>query len=394
MATETPAAPAAPAAPPASDYKTELASALEKGFALKAAGKMYADDPDPQGIAPAQPSQPAPQPKPPEPEPEEPASPTPDATAKSVVPPKPTKPETLEQKRKLTAQQWEEVNKDRAQLRDKLSKLEAERSQWEQAKSAVDEAKRLKTERDEYDRILREVAAERHPDLIGPINKKVNDAVELAKMAVPAEQREAVAALLRQPESDQRDDAIENVLEGLSTMKRNRLIRAIQDVDVANRERSQLAQHSQQMIEQRQKEAQMAMAKAAQEFDAELNDWTNPENGVSILTEKSGDLDHNTRRASIVEQAKAIFNGKLTPREVSRAAIWASLAPALMEQAKGQASEIDKLRARITELEGGGPKPPPTAADEAAPTDEKPQGMSLAEWVVKRARDEGIPIGR
>ena len=385
MPTETP-----PVQPSAKD---ELLAALEKGFQAKASGKLTVEEPAalPATPAPAPASAPAPAQPPPSSEPD------PGATARpNPVAPRPGTAE-LEAKRTATKQQWEEVNTEREKLRTQVKELEAERGQWDQARKAVEEAAQLKTKIAEYDTILRQVAAERHPDLIGPINAKIEAAVKLARSAVAKDQAENVARVLTQPDSDERDGQLDTILDGLSTTKRARLLKAMTDVEEASAQRGALAEHSQQVLMQREQARARQHEQHLSQFDVEMASWVDPANGIELLVEKPGDIEHNQRRNAILENAKALYSGQVSsPRDLARAAIWSAFGETLNLQNIALIKQVTKLNEEITKLKSASPGLGGSGHTDTSGSgpEEKPADMPMSKWITLQAEKAGYQWGR
>lgn len=389
-----------------------LTAALGKGFALKAAGKLTVDDPNPPGLDASSVTHGTGTDNEGDTPPPERSSHTSPAPTQRVAPrpsqtPAPGQGETLPpaklavtaERRKLTADDWKQVNEERHRLREQVTALEAKQKEWETRQSQLDELPKVKARADELDKILRQVAAERHPELIGPIQTRMKAAIDLARSVVPKDQADSVASLLLQPDSDMRDSALEEVLEGLKSVKRSKLERAIGEFDSAVSERGQLASRSQEAFTQRQEQLRQQHAANVAQFDAELKDWTDPAHGIEMLVEKAGDAAHNERRQAILDNARALFSGEVTNvRDLARAAVWSSFGEALATQNKALLGEVKRLTDEITALKGGGPGLENTTTTEAgeadAQGDTKPDDMSTAEWVVQQAKREGVAFGR
>lgn len=390
-------------APPASDSRSTLLSALDQGFALKSAGKLTVDDPMPESMADTPPSE-EPAPAVSSTPPSRVAPPPSQATlqqqpaSQQTRPPKPPPPATPEAKRTATAQQWKEVNEDRAALRAKVAEFEAEKTKWQQERTALDELPKIKTRADELDKILRQVAAERHPDLIGPIQQRQQTALALAKSVVPSEQADLVAGLLLQPDSEARTDALSEIVDSLKSVKRGRLEKAINEFDSAVADRNQLAAKSQEVYAQRQQQIAQQHAANVAQFDTELADWTNPANGLEMLIDKPADPAHTERRNRILSNARALFNGEVTDvREIARAALWSAWGQDLARQNLAQAAELKRLNDEVTRLKSGGPGLEGSTTADTSATDadstSKPATMSTAEWIAQVAKREGVSFG-
>lgn len=314
-------------------------------------------------------------PTPPAGEPAEPPPASATPTPKAPVPELPS--------RSPKAADWKAVNEERARLRERVSQLEK--------RVEPEEVERIRGERDSYQKLLREIAAERDPELIGPIMQKEQLAIDLAKAALPADLQEEGLALLRAPDEKRLDE----ILENLSTIKRERFTKAILAYEEAQNERKSLGQRSQEVITRRQQEQQQRAQQISKEFEVELSDWTSEEKGVAMLRPKEGDAEHNERAKNIMESARVLFSGhKLTPREFARAAIRATIAPFLEQQNAALLAERDQLQAEITKMKGGAPGLPSSGAGSTTsgtPQEWNPDsGETMVQWLMRNAKSQGI----
>lgn len=324
-------------------------------------------------------------------------TPTPNKAEKQA----PSKPSVADlPQRGPKAAQWKEVNDERARLRQQVTKLEADLKTYHDRDTDFAQLEPLKAKVAEYDKILREVAAERHPELIGPIQAKVQAATELAKKAVTdPELQQQVLTLLRQPQSDERDEALQKVMDDLPQIRRGRLEKAILDIDAAQDERASLSSRSAEAINQRQEADRQRRSAVLKEFDVELADWIGDEKGLDILRTVTGNNEHNTRAKEIVEKARQLYGGNVQkPRDVARAALWASVAPYVVEQNNALLSELEKVKGEIGKLramtpgfEGQGSAA--TTGDETGESD-LPKGETLSERLVRGYIRAGGQIGR
>lgn len=372
----------APPAPSLADFQ----AGLEQVFAAKAADPHADPDAAPEPEAPSSPEDTTAAPSP-----TAPAQPKPSAS-KSPVAELPT--------RGPKAAQWKEVNEDRERLRSRVAELETSLKGYQDKEVDFGQVEPLKKKVAEYDKILREVAAERHPDLIGPIQAKMNQAVDLVKRAISDQAQQAeVMQLLQQPPSEQRDTALEKILEDLPQLRRGRLEKAMLTMEEALGERATLASRSAEAIAQRQQAEQQRRQSVLQEFDAELKDWTGDEKGLDLLRSIVGNAEHNARAKTIAETARSLYSGNVQkPRDVARAALWASVAPYLVEHNTALMGEVEKLNSEINKLKGvspglGGSSATAPAGD-AADNGELPTGESLSERLVKGYLRLGGSIGQ
>jgi hypothetical protein len=332
------------------------------------------------------------------------APPGPEDLDPTKVKPEPTKGPTADNPlpelpvRGAKAEQWKVVNADRENLRKQVAKL------TEDLKAIQNQThpdfEKVKKELDEYKSLVREVAVERDPEIIGPILQRERDALEMVKAAVPAELQAEVLELLNKPVSDARDDALSKIMEGMNVIRQNRLDTARRELEWVQKERRSLSTRSQEAIQKRQDADKNRKAGFAREFQLEKADWLSEEKGLALLRPKAGDEAHNTRARDILESAEAIFNGaKLTPRQFSRAAFQAVTQPYLVEQNYALEQRNAELEAVITQLKGAGP--PSVPAGNAGQTQvETPDewnpdsGETLVQYQIRQMQKQGLLAGR
>jgi hypothetical protein len=290
------------------------------------------------------------------------------------------------------------VKEEREKLRGRVTELENQLKQRETETSKYADYEETKKKLEQYQATLREVAAERDPELTAPIIKKFQEAAALAKTALPSDLQDEAIALMQQPPSDARDNALEKILETLPTIRRTRVERAITEMEDAMRQRGQLAEQSQQAVERRAKAEQQRRVQVQEEFNQELNEWTSEDKGLEMLRAIPGNSEHNERARNIQESAKMLFGGsKLSTREFARAALWATTAPYLAEQNQSlqqQLAERDeviaKLKATNPDIGSGSAGSSDSAESQASA---KPDNMPLSQWLVQNAQREGIRFG-
>lgn len=321
----------------------------------------------------------------------------PTATAKPEPVAKPTATEPVPElpRRGPKAEQWRVVNEDRARLRGEKVKLEARIKELET--QTHPDFEKVAKERDDYKNLLREIAVERDPEIVGPILEREKKAVEMVKRAIPEDQQAEVLDLLQKPPSDARDEALSKVMEGLSLIKQNRLDTARREFEDLQEQRRGLSARSQEAIQKRQEQDQQRRATYVREFQAETADWLSEEKGLDLLRPKAGDEAHNARAKDIMESAQALFSGKnLTPRQFARAAYQAVTQPFLAEQTYALQQKVEELEGVITKLKGGtGPVPIPSgdAGHVAEPTEEvwdPASGETLVQFQMRQMRNQGI----
>jgi hypothetical protein len=164
-------------------------------------------------------------------------------------------------------------------------------------------------------------------------------------------------------------------------------------MDRINLERSVALSKSKENWELKQKADREREQGEKQQFERTFQDrlerWSDPEKGLALFQKKDGDEAHNTEVDKRVEHARNILNMNLSADEFSKAALWASAAPGLLqtlmasqEREKQLTAELEALKAGGPELQGGGEQ---TEVD-----DEKQyEGMSMGEIIAAKVNKAG-----
>ncbi len=298
------------------------------------------------------------------------------------------------------AAQWKEVNEERTRLKEENAKFKADLEKYTKEQ---EKWKTWETERTEFDKIrghnaellarLEAAALERSPRFENHFKAKTDTAIALAKQAVGDSHAERVSKLLQLPDSEFRTQALDEIRNELSGTRAGRLDAAIVRMDEINLERSNALANSkanwQATIEAENADKQRKAQELHQTFENRLKAWSDPEKGLALFQKKDGDVEHNTEVDKRMEKARAILNMNVDADEFSKAVLWASAAPGLLqdllssrEREKQLTTELEALKAGGPELQGGG---------EEQPVDDEKQyeGMSMGEIIALKVQKAG-----
>jgi hypothetical protein len=300
----------------------------------------------------------------------------------------------------VRAAQWKEVNEERARLKEENAKFKAEQEKYAKEQ---EKWKSWEKERNEFETIkkhnaelldrMQQFALEKDPRFENYFKVKTDTAIALAKQAVGDSHAERVSKLLQLPDSDWRTEQLETVMSELGPTRQSRLGAAIVEMDRINLERSVALSKSKENWELKQKADREREQGEKQQFERTFQDrlerWSDPEKGLALFQKKDGDEAHNTEVDKRVEHARNILNMNLSADEFSKAALWASAAPGLLqtlmasqEREKQLTAELEALKAGGPELQGGGEQ---TEVD-----DEKQyEGMSMGEIIAAKVNKAG-----
>lgn len=316
--------------------------------------------------------------------------------------PNPEKPAAApESKPPVKAAQWKEVNEERARLKEENAKFKADLDKYTKEQ---EKWKSWETERKEYDTIkqhnvellarMQQFALEKDPRFENHFKGKTETAIALAKQAVGETYAKRIAELLQLPDSDFRTAQLDEIMSELTTTRQSRLGAAIVEMDRINLERSVALSKSKENWELKQKADREREQGEKQQFERTFQDrlqkWSDPEKGLALFQKKDGDEAHNAEVDKRVEHARNILNMTLSADEFSKAALWASAAPGLLqdllasrEREKQKDAELEALKAGGPELQGGGGEE--TAVDD----DKQYEGMSMGEIIALKAQKQG-----
>lgn len=245
------------------------------------------------------------------------------------------------------------------ELETTLAEREAKLSAF---KDAVDpkEHETVRSERDKLSETLRLAAVEKHPRFVQYYDGKVNAQVELAKRLVGGEKAEAVATLLKAPDTEWRSQQLEALMGDLTPMQQSRLGSVLNSLEEIRAEREGEVARAREDYEKATTKAQ-AEAKARSESarsEAE-NLFGNVVKAAQaenpIFQPRDGDEAWNKAVAERVTEAKRLMFEQHKPDVLAKAALNAVAYPALLESYQSLLSEIDKLKAQVTQLSSASP---------------------------------------
>jgi hypothetical protein len=298
------------------------------------------------------------------------------------------------------AAQWAEVNAERNRLKEENAKFKTEQEKytkeqekWKTWETERNEIQTIKQHNTELLNRMQQIALEKDPRFENHFKAKTDTAIALAKQAVGDSHAERVSKLLQLPDSDWRTEQLESVMSELGPTRQSRLGAAIVEMDRINLERSTALARSKENWEAMQKADRDEQQNRKQQFERTFQDrlqaWSDPEKGLALFQQKDGDMEHNAEVQKRIEKARAILNMNVSPDEFSKAALWASAAPGLLqdlissrEREKQLTTELEALKAGGPELQGGG---------EEVPADDEKQyeGKSMGEIIALKAMKAG-----
>lgn len=231
----------------------------------------------------------------------------------------------------------------------------------------------IKKEREEAQFKLKLKDVTEDPSWQKEIERPLADWLEKARTNAPRESRTQLERLLLQPPSDERNDAIEQLVVGLSPLKQTAIANAMIEIDKVNARKTALLSDHKRLVtefetytkreqEERKAAEYQAIENAAKSIISKLSD---PQTGFGVLKGNKENAETAIRYAT----------AELTPSDRATLAAWAVQGQKSQELLTAAADEIGKLKAQVAKLTsvtpGGGsqlssqPKTEPTGFVEA-----------------------------
>lgn len=337
---------------------------------------------------------------PPEPEPEkkeEPKSPIESLLTKKEEPA--TEPEAEKEVAELTkglsqkaSEKFKAIHRRAWEAEQKAKQVEELKQKLEQMQTAAPpaELEQLKAKVTEYDQLLRKTALSQHPEFVKKYDEPVMQAIRAAKTVVAAEHRDEVEALLRMGDTPQRAARLEEIMEGMSAYKVNRLSQLVAHVDQTNFEKGEAIaqwQETEKQYRAQEQERQNAFVKhtrqALETAAADIiRQATDRNSGIEVFMEVEGQPDWNKEVAQRKAEVARIATADLSAHDLAELAMQSVSArkyrDLFIEQFKASqelAAQLKKLQSSEPQISAGAGEPGGeiktvddfvTAADKAA----------------------------
>ncbi len=308
----------------------------------------------------------------PEPEPKEEAPPQPVAKAAAEASPEGADvakavadeaPKESADKWPRSAQEWKKFREARdkafAERDARIQEMETELGSL-RTKSTVDpnEFESVKQERDALSERLRVVSVEKHPKFERYFNQKTEAQFEMAKRLVGPEKSETVLALLKQDDTPERTQKLEEALADLPSLKQLQFGGVLNNLDAIRAERAseiaKAAQTYEEMVASEQKSGQDRRQHLEKTFEGSVSKLTGKE-GSALFQPRENDPAWNNEVKSRIDAAKAILFSNQQPETLVEAALNAVAYKPLLKALKYSIDESAKLKAQIAELTKANP---------------------------------------
>ena len=356
-------------APPASQEESHRQAGLSKWMAglqealpnplLGAAEAPPAEPP---------PVEPPPEEPPPQPQPKTAALPVPPAQPPAAPPAAPAAegeerwPRSAKEWKNFTSQrkakdaEYEKTIADRdAKIKDLETKASAPINP--EVQKQIDG---LKKENDEYSKQLRLLAVTTHPKWKSYFGSRTNTALAQLKSCVAADQLETVTKLVQAPDSDAKEEAINAVMQSMTTLQRTRLtgvMNALEAIDVEKEtEIARASQDYEQMMAQAKTEQEQRHAGFTKLLDDTVKGMQDAKGGRPEYQLREGETEWNTSVAKRIESGRKLITGNLPPEVMFKAAFDAAAYPDVLAGYKIALAEIDKLKKQVAAMTAANPR--------------------------------------
>lgn len=249
-----------------------------------------------------------------------------------------------------------------AKLRKAYEAAQAELKALKATSPAVptEEYEALRKEVEQYKDLIHKYKREEHPEFKSKFTKPLEDSIQTAKRLVPAEYHARLENLLRQSQSPERLDALDNLLADMPGSRQAEILRiAGKTADIVTEREAELAtakdwvknQESKTREQQRQEIARQQ--KYANElFESTIKDAAEE---IEFFRPKEGDEKHNATVTRRVNAAKELFMGENTPERFAAAACLAVFGREAAPLIANAQKEITRLQNEIETLRSNRP---------------------------------------
>jgi hypothetical protein len=250
-----------------------------------------------------------------------------------------------------------EIDAREAKLKDMETQLKTVQETAAKAGEASPEVtsklQRLEKENEEMSKRLQVLDVTQHPKFQAYFENKVAAQKELGKRIVGAEKGPAFEKLLALPDSDYKNQQIEEFVSDLPILQQSRIGAVLNALEGINQEKTaeiaKAGEHRTQLTEeQKVKQAQNAAAKerVINEVTAQI---TSEKDGMAIFQKRADDVAWNQAVDERIATAKKLLSGQgLKPADIVRAAFHATAVPAILQAYQNDMKESQET---ITKLE-------------------------------------------
>lgn len=266
--------------------------------------------------------------------------------------------------RKAAQKEAAEAKAQAALLKTQLTELTEKNKALADAVSP-EEYKRLKTERDEYQMLVRQVSVQSDPQFKAYF-KREGDKVAANVKAALGEQADAVLKILAMPEGEYKNAQLLDAMADMDALKQNRVVRAVDRLAELAGEREEAITKSAadfDAMAEKQKAARMQAqtemkARNQKLFDTTLAKFTDPKEGLPDFIGIAGDDQSARLVKENIDATRKLVLGQNKPEELVETAFWAVRGLRSHVLLKAAGDRIEKLELQIAGMTGAQPKPP------------------------------------
>lgn len=345
-------------------------------------GGITTNKPDPE---------PPPNVPPPEPDPVKPKLETPKKADAPAADDDEAWPRSAEQWKAKKAKEKERrtaIEKERDEIKADREKLAAEIAELRKA-GPSDELDKLRAERDDLDRRLKESALEHHPKFVEYFDGNIKNATESIKRLVGADKAGSIESLVNLPPGEYRDARLQELADELPVLKQGQLAGLLNKIEELQNERSSELKRQREnwdRITKEQTAAQMARQKS---IETEREKVVTGTIAAIASEELKGHLDEQgadlAKRVSLGGTKDPADTVKLIARGVAYPKVLSALAEA-QKEVESLKAQVAKMEAATPGAPGGGGKSADTGTSKPKYNANSPMGTAaawVADWTTK-----------
>lgn len=218
----------------------------------------------------------------------------------------------------------------------------------------------LRKENDDYSKQLRLVAVTQHPKFRNYFDSKITGTLAQLKTCVPPDQIEAVTKLVQSPDTEQKEEAINTLMDGMTTLQRGRFLGVINGLSAIQTEReSEIARAQtdyESMMAANKKEQDARRTNFTTMLDTTIKGMQDPTKGRPEYQLREGETEWNQAVQKRLENGRALITGNLAPEVMFKAAFDAAAYPDVLAGYKASLAEIEKLKKQVASMTAANPR--------------------------------------
>jgi hypothetical protein len=218
----------------------------------------------------------------------------------------------------------------------------------------------LKKENDEYSKQLRLVAVTSHPRFKSHFESRINSTLANLKSCVPADQLENVSRLIQSPDGEAKEQALEAMMSGMTTLQQGRLVGVINSLGAIQAERDGEITRARQDYDQMMSQAKTEREQKATAFNKRLGDTVkamqDSTTGRPEYQLRPGETEWNATVTKRLEAGRALITGSLPPDVMFKAAFDAAAYNDVLTSYKAALGELDKVKKQLTAMTAANPR--------------------------------------